>query len=243
MDVTDLVRRLARRRWAVLLVVVVAVAAAAVTWLGSGASQQSSAAVVIVPPTLGTAVADENPLLNLDNNLAQLATVLSAALQSADVGAALEAQGATATYSISTVTGTDPSFAQLSPQLVFTVTGSSAAVARRTASALVGQARSQLLSLQQQADVPGDARATLLQVVPPTAATSIGGGRVKSAGSVFLALLVLGLLAVLLADALLGRRFVAPGPDDRPAPIERRRRARLTAERGADAPPPVPRSR
>ena len=164
-------------------------------------------------------------------------------MQSDDVGAALDKQGATASYSISTVTGTDPSFAQLSPQLVFTVSGSSTSLARRTATALVAQARTRLTSLQAQGDVPTDARATLLQVVPPTSGQSIGGGRVRSAGSAFLVVLILGLLAVLLVDEVLRRRFVAPRPGDRVAPIPRRRSARLAAQRDPDGPPPVPRSR
>ena len=243
MDVTDLVRRLTRRRWSVLVVAVIAVVAAAVTWLGASASQQSSAAVVIVPPTLGSAVSDQNPLLNLDSNLAQLATVLSAALESTDAGDTLAAQGATASYSISTVTGTDPSFAQLSPQMVFTVTGTNVDVARRTASALVSLARTRLRALQVQADVPADARAGLLQIVAPTDGQSIGGGRVRSAGSVFLAILVLGLLAVLLADELLRRRFVPPQRAEPGAPVRQRRAARIAAQRDPDAPARTPRSR
>lgn len=245
MDVTDLLRRLARRRRAVIAVAVVAIVAAGIAWLSAGTSQQSSAAVVIVPPQLGSAVVYENPLLNLDNNLAQLATVLSASLESSDVGNALQEQGATATYSISTVTGNDPSFAQLSPQLVFTVTGSDASLAQRTATALVAQARSQLSSLQAQANVPSTARATLVQVVPPTDGQSVGGGRLKSSGSVFLAILILGLLGVLLADELLRRRFAPPRPVEWSPPIERRitRRGARRAPVDPDAPPPVPRTR
>jgi hypothetical protein len=224
-DVTDLLRRLLRRRIAVLVVLVLVLVAALAGYASAGSSRQSGAAVVIVPPPLGSAVSDQNPLLNLDNNLAQLATVLAAAMQSTAVGNALAGAGATASFSISTTTGTNPSFAQLSPQLTFTVTGSDATVTKRTAQLLVTEARSQLAALQKQANVPPDARATLVVAVPPVDAELVSGGRLRAAGSFGLAVLVLGLVVLLVVDEAISRRRTRA----RQVAIARRRRDRARA--------------
>jgi hypothetical protein len=221
-DVTDLLRRLLRRRVAVLAVLVLALVAALGGYASAGSSRQSGAAVVIVPPPLGNAVSEQNPLLNLDNNLAQLATVLAGAMQSTAVGDALADAGATASFSISTVTGTNPSFAQLSPQLSFTVTGADATVTKRTAQVLVTEARSQLAALQRQADVPANARATLVVTVPPIDAELVSGGRLRAAGSFGLAVLVLGLVLLLVVDEVTTRRRTRA----RQVAIARRRRDR-----------------
>ncbi len=230
-DVTDLLRRLLRRKVAVLVVGILVLLAALGGWARSGSSRQAGTAVVIVPPVLGDAVYEQNPLLNLDNNLAQLATVLAGTMQSSGVAADLARAGATADFSISTVTGTNPSFSQLSPQLTFTVTGADAPVITRTASQLVVQARAQLLQLQLQARVPARARATLVESIPPTEPEIVSGGRLRAAGSFGLAVLVLGLLAVLLIDELTTRRQVRA----RTVAIARRRRnrARTTANSNA----------
>jgi hypothetical protein len=221
-DVTDLLRRLLRRRIAVLVVLVLVLVAALAGYASAGSSRQSGAAVVIVPPPLGNAVSEQNPLLNLDNNLAQLATVLAGAMQSTAVGDALARAGATSSFSISTVTGTNPSFAQLSPQLSFTVTGSDATVTKHTAQLLVSEARVQLAALQKQADVPAGARATLVVTVPPVDAELVSGGRLRAAGSFGLAVLVLGLVVLLVVDEAITRRRTRA----RQVAIARRRRDR-----------------
>jgi hypothetical protein len=212
-DVTDLVQRLLRRWIATVLVVLLAVLAAGAAYSRAGSTYASTATVVIVPPVLGDTVTDQNPLLNLDNNLAQLATVLASSLGAAtmDERAGLESGSGTgidsgASYTISTVTGDNPSFAQLSPQLVIDVTASTPEGAVRTSTALVAASSARLDELQSQAGTPFLSRATLVTVVSPTPAEAAGSERLRAGGSVGLGVLVLGLLGVLLLDELLTRR-------------------------------------
>jgi hypothetical protein len=230
MDVTDLVRRLLRRWIASLAVVAVAVVAAGVAFAGAGATYQSTATIVIAPPFLGDSVSEQNPMLNLSDNLAQLAIVLASAMSSpvppadsgltedatagdgsavgsdgGQTGGAVGADGG-ATWTVSTVTGDNPSFARLSPQLVFTVTAPDAGSAEETATALVSEAGARLADLQAEVGTPFQSQARVATVVPPTPGVQAGGSAVRGAAAVGLGVVVLGLLGVLLVDELLGRR-------------------------------------
>jgi len=211
MNVADLGRTLLRRRVFTAAAVVVALLAGVLAWSAAQSSRQSTATVVIVPPRVSDDAAGRNPLLNLSNNLAQLATVLASALQSGPVNDALAAGGNTASYTVSNVTSNNPSFAQLSPELQFTTSARSGAVTQRTAEALVAQATTQLDVLQRKTAVPAGSRATIVEVAAAGPGSVVGSGRLRAAGAVGIVVLVLGLVLVLLGDALL--------------PLYRRRRA------------------
>lgn len=206
MNVADVGRALLRHPIWLVIGLVVAVVAGGATFSVVTPTQQSTASVVIVPPTSGQDVTGQNPLLNLDNTLAQLATVVSNALTAGAGRDALAEQGATAAYTVTNTTSDNPSFAQLSPQLVFTVTDPDAARATFTAERLIVAAGDELTALQERADVAADARATVVTVSEPSAATTAGDGQIRAGGGVGLLVLVLAAAAIVLLDATVTRR-------------------------------------
>ena len=231
--------RSTRRWWALAAVALLAVIGGGLTWLGSGRTQQSSAVVVVVPPALDGTVINQNPLLDLTDSIGRLAAEVRAATDSRDVTDALHARGATASYRVSSTTGAHTSSARLSPLIVLKATGSSADADLRTTRALVLEARTELASIQQQAEVPAGARATLLVIVPPSAAHAVGTSALRVGGWIFGAILVVGWLSVL-ADVLLAgrqsRRGFAPPPPTASPAVTRHSSARRTAGKKDRAP-------
>lgn len=206
MNVADVGRALLRHPIWLVLGVVLAVVAGGATFSVVAPEQQSTASVVILPPAYGDDVASQNPLLNLDNTLAQLATIVGSALTSGAGQQALADKGATAAFTVANTTSDNPSFAQLSPELVFTVTDPVAAQAQFTAEQLVKQAAAQLDALQARASVPANARARAVTVSEPSSATLAGDGQIRAAGGVGLIVLVLVAAAIVLLDAVGSRR-------------------------------------
>ena len=206
MNVADVGRALLRHPVWLVLGIVLAVLAGGATFSVVAPVQQSTASVVILPPSVGDDATGQNPFLNLDNTLAQLATIVGSALTSGAGQDALKAEGADAAFTIANTTSDNPSFAQLSPELVFTVTDPVASKAKFTAEQLVAAAGTQLTALQERANVPADARARVVTVSEPSAATTAGDGQIRAAGGVGLIVLVLAAAAIVLLDAGVVRR-------------------------------------
>lgn len=206
MNVADVGRALLRHPVWLVLGIVLAVVAGGATFSVVAPVRQSTASVVIIPPAYGDQVTGQNPFLNLDNTLAQLATIVSSSLTSGSGQDALAAEGATASFTITNTTSDNPSFAQLSPELVFTVTDANASKAEFTAQKLITAAAEQLADLQARAQVPGNARAQIVTVSEPSSATVAGDGQIRAGGGVGLIVLVLAAAAIVLLDAATARR-------------------------------------
>ncbi|MHA3702426.1 hypothetical protein ACXR2U_09580 [Jatrophihabitans sp. YIM 134969] len=206
MNVADVGRALLRHPVWLVVGIVLAVVAGGATFSKVAPEQQSTASLVILPPAFGDQVTSQNPYLNLDNTLAQLATIVGSALTSGRGQQALAEQGATAAFTITNTTSDNPSFAQLSPELVFTVTDPVAQKARFTAERLVAEAAIQLDALQDRAQVPAKARARAVTVSEPSQATLAGDGQIRAGGGVGLIVLVLAAAAIVLLDAAVSRR-------------------------------------
>lgn len=207
MNVADVGRALWRHPVWIVVAVVVAVLAGGFTFSTVAPEQQSTASVVILPPSLDAqTVAGQNPYLNLDNTLAQLATIVGSALTSGEARDELDARGATAAFTISNTTSDNPSFAQLSPELQFIVTDADGGTAMGTAQALIDLAGTRLADLQDRADVPADARARVVTVASPSQASVAGDGQIRAGGGVGLIVLVLAAVVIVLVDAAVARR-------------------------------------
>ena len=107
-----------------------------------------------------------NPLINMNNQVAQLAAVLATAMRTDGAQAAVAA-GGTADFSVNTVYGESAQFAQMSPQLVIEAVGPTPDSTRNTTEALVKFARTTLVKLQAYAGVPANNNAVIVVAVDP----------------------------------------------------------------------------
>lgn len=199
MEVADLLRAL-RRRWPLsLLVFAIALAAAAWTYTNTKPLQQSTSAVLLIPPTTP---ANPNPLLQLDNNLSQLAVVLAATMESDASRQLLAQQSATASFSIQTLADPSPNVAQLSARIEFTTRAISGEMARRTAYALVAEASVQLSHLQAQTSITSSNKVRVLQLSAASQPVIVGNGRIRAAGVTAALLFAVGAFNIVVFDAV-----------------------------------------
>ncbi len=155
-----------------------------------------------------------NPLINLDNDMAQLAAVVATAMQAdGGVTAAAEA-GGTGNFTVNTTYGDASMYAQLTPQLVITAEGPDPDSARGAAAALVEYARVCLNKIQADSAVPEVNNALLIPSVEPAEGSKIPTSGVRAAGSYALGAVLICLLALMIVDAareiVRKRRHAAP---------------------------------
>lgn len=189
----------------------------------TSATYESTAVAVVIPPGSGSPDAMLNPLINLDNDMAQLAAVVATSIQAEGGVAAATGAGGTGNFTVDTIYGDASMYAQLSSQLVITAQGPDPESARSAAAALVEYARTCLNKLQLDSAVPVVNNALLIPSVEPSDGTKIPTSGVRAAASYALGAALICLLILMIVDAIREvvrrrRRPAAPERPDEPAP-------------------------
>ena len=201
MNVAEFVRSLARRPYSLALIAILAAIAGYLGYSSTTPLYQSTAVAVVIPPGSGSPDAMLNPLVNLNNNMGQLAAVLATSLQSDEGHRAAVDAGGTGNFTVNTIVGDASMYAQLSPQLVIVAEADEPDAARGAAAALVDHARDSLNRIQLDSAVPVVNNALLIPSVEPTTAEAIPTSALRSAGTYALAAVLAGLMVLLIIDA------------------------------------------
>lgn len=202
MNVAEFLRGLVRRPIVCAIVAVLAVLAAAAGWLSAKTEYQTTAAAVVIPPGSGSPDAGLNPLINLNNDMAQLAVVISSAMQSQPARQAVEDAGAASDYTISTTAGDVSSFAQLSAQIVMTTHGPDAESSKNGAQALIDFARDRLVAVQRDAAVPPRNNALLVVSTEPEPGSAVSTSPLRTAVSYAAVAVVLAVVVLIVEEAI-----------------------------------------
>lgn len=192
------------RRWMVVVPICILAVVAGV--MGARSTQvvyESTASVIVIPPGSGSPVATDNPLINLNDNIVQLAFLLAGTLNSASAAQRVADVAPSASYEVSNASGDNATFGGLSPQIVISVRADSAEAASEAAAALVGFAGAELARIQANAYVPPRNNALTVTTAEPSAGAPLrDGGRqvIKAAAGYSVAVLVAGWILLLLIE-------------------------------------------
>ncbi|MUL81738.1 hypothetical protein [Mycolicibacterium sp. CBMA 334] len=181
-----------------------AIVAAIAGYLGASSTSsvfQSTAVAVVIPPGSGSPDAGLNPLVNLNNDMAQLAAVVATAIQSDGGHRAAAEAGGTGNFTVTTTYGDASLYAQLTSQLVIVADGPDPDSARRAASTIVEHARACLNKIQLDSAVPVINNALLIPSVEPTEAVKMPTSAVRSGATYALGAALGGLVVLLLLDS------------------------------------------
>lgn len=172
-------------RWAltkpviIVFVLVCAVAGGAQGYRSTTSHFETTAAVLVIPPGAGSHNAVDNPFTNLSTATAQMAYVLITAAHSDAGRSAVEQAGASPDVTMGSVAG-EGSFAQLSPQITFTVTGPDQWASKAGAEAMITFIRERLDRMQKEAGVV-QGFADLRVSIAPTPGVEVGGDGTRAA--------------------------------------------------------------
>lgn len=142
-----------------------------------------------------------NPLVNLNNEMAQLTAIVATSTQAEGGRRAAADAGGTGNFTISTTFGDASIYAQLTSQLVIVADGPDPNSARAAATAVVEYARDRLNKIQLDSAVPVVNNALLIPSVDPTQAVQLPTSGVRTAATYGLGAFLAGLMALLIYDA------------------------------------------
>jgi uncharacterized protein involved in exopolysaccharide biosynthesis len=180
------------RRWYVAVpALVVSAGLAAMAYQSIPPKYEATGSVALLTPTQGAGGSaakngPSNPLLSFDGSLETTAQLLTQVLLSPATAEELAGQGATADYEVG-----DANIG--GPFVNVVATGRSAAEAQRTVTLVLNRAREELLERENKLNAPRSSYIVVQDVVRPTEAKALVGGKTKGAG----AALALGLAASL----------------------------------------------
>jgi hypothetical protein len=201
-NVANFVRSLTRRPVACALILVLAIGAGVAGWMSSASVYQSTAVLVVIPPGSGNPDAMMNPLIRLDNDVAQLAAVVATKIKTDGGNQAALHAGGTGEFTVDTTFGDSTRFAQLTSQLVIVATGSDPASAQRSAVALTDFARNSLDKIQASAWVPTRNNAIIVTSVEPQWGSEVPANPLRSAAAYALGTVLAGVVLLLLYEAV-----------------------------------------
>jgi hypothetical protein len=219
------------RRWYVAVpAMLVSVGLAAMAYQSIPPKYETTGSIILLSPAQGasggasrTGGGPTNPLLSFDGSLETTAQLLTQVLLSPAVAKQLAAQGATGDYEVGD--------ANLGGPFVNVVaTGQSPSEAQRTVTLVLTRARLELQERQEALNAPRASYINAGDVVRPTEAKLLVGGKIRGAG----AALALG-LAASLGSAFMIESIVEHRRDRRGVPARRGRRRMPSA-----VPPPMP---
>jgi hypothetical protein len=205
MNVADFLRSLLARPLACALIVGLALVAGVAGVMTAPRSYQSTTVLVIIPPGSGNPDAMMNPLVNLTNNMAQLAAVVATKMRT-DGGSVATAAGGTGEFTVDTTFGDSPTFAQLTSQLVIQAKASNAVTAQRTTQALADYASTALQKIQADSWVPSHNNAVTVTSVTPQPGTEVSNSPIKSGAAYAFATILAGLILLIGYDGPLSKR-------------------------------------
>lgn len=200
MNVAQFLHSVIRRPIALTLIAIFAGVACYHGLASASTLYQSTAVAVVIPPGSGSPDAGLNPLINLNNNTAQLTAIVATALQSDGGHQAARDAGGTGNFTVNTTYGDAAMYAQLSSQLVIVAEAPDPNSARAAAAALVNYARDCLNKIQYDSAVPVVNNALLIPSVEPSQPVKLPTGGVRSAAAYALATVLAGLALLLLFD-------------------------------------------
>ncbi|SDI99643.1 hypothetical protein SAMN05444157_1191 [Frankineae bacterium MT45] len=209
MNVTDLGTALVRRRGYAIAVVIVAILAAAYSWSNASALRQTSTDLLITPPAFSSGpgdVVDQNPMLNINSNVAQLASALATTMQSEAVASDLVQAGASGGFTVSNVSSDNPNTATITAQIHFVVTGDDADSTLKSANLIVAEAKKQLAKLQSDSNAPAKSHATLSMLSAPGTPTLVKSTRLRASGGLAAIIIIVGFVIIIIVDARLVAR-------------------------------------
>lgn len=171
-------------------------------------SYQSDGIMLIIPPGAGSDVATNNPFVNLDQNLSQLAQAISTRMSAPDVVTDLK-QRAPSVTDYTAAVRYDNAVVNSMPtsQVQFTVTGTNAQVVRDAVRQLMVEADDALKQMQVHSGVTARTLADSVQLVAPTEPTRMPVSGARAAGMWAIAGLLLSLAILAAVGAAL--RFFA----------------------------------
>jgi hypothetical protein len=204
MNVADFFKSLLLRPVACALIVVLAIAAGAGGVAIAPRVYQSTAVLVVIPPGSGNPDAMMNPLVNLSNNLAQLAAVVATVMRTQGASVATAA-GGTGEFTVDTTFGDSPTFAQLTSQLMIQAKAPDAAAAQRTVHALTDFAATTLTKIQADSWVPSRNNAVIVASVAAQPGAEVSSSPIRSGAAYAFAVLLLGVISLILYDLVRGR--------------------------------------
>ncbi len=203
MNLAEFVAKFLRRPILLAVIVILAVVAGVLGMKSAKAEYETTATMVVIPPGSGSPDAGLNPLINLNNNIAQLAVIVATTVQTTDAANHLTERNGARITAVTTTAGDASSFAQLSPQIVFTTRAADPDSARLGAESVIDYAREQLIRIQAEAAVPPRNNALIVVGAKPAMGEPVGKGGPKAAAAYALAVVTGGILAILIADAIL----------------------------------------
>lgn len=221
MNVNELVKRILGRRIALAIIAVAVCAAGAYGYTTGVTIRQSTASAVVIPPPTFSVTGDTigaNPVLNLSPEKAQLAGVVTTAMYTEAAQQAVQAKAPGVTYKVSNLMDLGPNNMQPSAQITITVMGGATADTQAAAATLLDVARDALVKLQVESSVAPENWANLTTVLQPTAPFVVSSSATKSAGSLAVAAMLAGAVAMLLYDAYASRRDRRRGIADQETP-------------------------
>jgi uncharacterized protein involved in exopolysaccharide biosynthesis len=180
------------RRWYVAIpALAVSAGLAAMAYQSIPPKYQATGSVVLLTPTHGASGSASksgptNPLLSFDGSLETTAQLLTQVLLSPAVAEQLASEGATGDYQVG-----DANIG--GPFVNVVATGRSAAESQRTVTLVLNRARVELLDRENKLSAPRSSYISVEDVVRPTVAKVLVGGKMKGAG----AALALGMAASL----------------------------------------------
>ncbi|WP_458317381.1 hypothetical protein [Mycolicibacterium brisbanense] len=202
MNVAQFVRSILRRPIALAFLAILGAIAGYHGLSTVSSVYQSTAVAVVIPPGSGSPDAGLNPLINLNNNTAQLTAIVATALQTDGGHKAATDAGGTGNFTVNTTFGDAAVYAQLTSQLVIVAEGRDPDSARAAAAALVEYARACLNKLQLDSAVPVVNNALLIPSVEPSRAVKLPTSGVRAGAAYALAAVLGGLAVLLMVDAV-----------------------------------------
>ncbi len=201
MNVAQFLRSVVRRPLALAFLAILGAIAGYIGLSSASSVYQSTAVAVVIPPGSGSPDAGLNPLINLNNNTAQLTAIVATALQTDGGHKAAADAGGTGNFTVNTTFGDAAVYAQLTSQLVIVADGPDADSARAAAAALVEYARACLNKIQLDSAVPVVNNALLIPSVEPSQAVKLPTSGVRAGAAYALGAVLGGLALLLILDA------------------------------------------
>lgn len=196
---------------------------------------QSTAVVVVLPPGSGNPDAMLNPLVNMNDNIAQLAAVLATVLRT-DGGPVAAEAGGDGGFTVDTTFGDSPTYAKLTSQLAIHATASTPEGAQHAAQALADYVGTALVKIQADARVPSQNNSITVASVTPQTGTEVSNSPLRSGASYAVATLLIGFVLLIAYDAVRARFAERSPTKTQGARRKRPRHAEVTA---AETPEPT----
>lgn len=173
-DLRDIVAVLLRQ-WAVCLIgaITLVLGAVAVVLLVPTTYQANAQLLFLLPPQAGGPDLVTNPLLNLDSNMTNTASLIAATQTTQEAHKQVEAAGFTSEYSLALPPGAGP-------VLTLSAVDTDQDMALKTREEVVQRCRDELASLQTDLGAPASQTMTIRTIAAPRSAEAVPGSKIRA---------------------------------------------------------------